>query len=478
MLTYQDYEAASDKTAFITKLIADHKRSDIYQTAVTADAYDQQRNTFILSFISEVNRRRANPFKQDIKIPCNLFRRLNKQRCSYLLGNGISFTRKEERAVNGKVVRRDVTREALGSWFDSDVYDWGYKALIHGESFGYWTPDRIYVYPVTGFAPLWDEETGNLRAGARFWRIDPKKPLFVELYTEEGIYSYRSDTNGGDILHPVDERPSPYLLKTKKSEARGEWVVGEANYSTLPVIPMYGSSLKQSTLVGIKARIDSIDMVASGFARDIRDCAKIFWLMENCGGMTDKEMDKFLDDILERHIAKVDAAGAFGGDLAKNHLTPYVQDVPYMSSTAYLTQATQALYQDFGALDVHAVSASSTNDHLDAAFQPLDEEADDFEREVSKAIKQGLALRGIDDDPQYKRNRIINEKERNEMIMTAANMLGQRKTLEKLTFVDVDEVDEIMQDEFANAQERITLPRNPQTPAEITGDDEGERESA
>lgn len=455
MLTYQDYIAAPDKTAFVQAVISQHRQSVQYLTAVDADAYDHQRNTFIMSFTREVQKRRPNAFKQDIKIPCNLFRRLNKQRCSYLLGNGVSFTRKEERNVDGKLVRVDATREALGSSFDADVYAWGYYALIHGVAFGYWTPGKIFVYPVTKFAPLWDEETNALRAGVRFWRLNEKKPLFAELYTEEGIYSYRSDADSGSTLTLMNENPTPYLLRTARTEARGEWVTGGENYATLPVIPMYGSSLRQSTLVGMKARIDSIDMVASGFARDARDCAKIYWLIENCGAMNDADMDKFLDDILERHIAQVDTT-SFTGE-ARSALSPYVQDVPYQSSVAYLKQATEALYQDFGALDVHAVGANSTNDHLDAAFQPLEEEADELEREVSTAIKQGLALMGIDDDPQYKRNRIVNEKERSEMILQAANVLGQRKTLEKLPFVDVDEVDEILADEYAEGLERLKI---------------------
>ena len=204
--------------------------------------------------------------------------------------------------------------------------------------------------------------------------------------------------------------------------------------------------------MGVKARIDSIDMVASGFARDIRDCAKIYWLIENCGGMTDEDMDKFLDDILERHIAQVDGT-SFSGDV-KSALTPYVQDVPYQSSAAYLKQATEALYQDFGALDVHAVSANSTNDHLEAAYQPMDEEADEFETQVSIAIRQGLSLLGIEDNPQYKRNRIVNEKERTDMVLNAVNLIGRRKALEKLPFIDVDEVDEILQDEYGESQER------------------------
>ena len=281
MLTYQDYLAAPDLTAFVQTVIAQHTASADYCTAVDADAYDHQRNTAILTFVDEVQKRRRDPFRRDIKIPCNLFRRLNKQRCSYLLGNGVTFTNKEERNVNGKIVKVDATREALGSWFDADVYKWAYCALIHGVAFGYWTPGRIYVYPLTQFAPLWDEETGALRAGVRFWRLDPRKPVIAELYTEEGIVNFRSDAAAGKGLKIVNDSPTPYKLEVKRSEARGEWIAGAENYATLPVIPMYGSSLHQSTLVGMKARIDSIDMVASGFARDVRDCAKIYWLIEN-----------------------------------------------------------------------------------------------------------------------------------------------------------------------------------------------------
>ena len=90
---------------------------------------------------------------------------------------------------------------------------------------------------------------------------------------------------------------------------------------------------------------------------------------------------------------------------------------------------------------------------------------DEFEREVSTAIKAGLALMGIDDDPQYKRMEIINQKERTEMILSALNLIGRHKALEKLDWIDVDEVDEIEQDEFAQGLDRLK-PRNPQTPAD------------
>ena len=457
MLTYQDYEkaiAAGDLTRFVEQVISEHQKSELYITAVDADAYDHQRNTTILTLVSEIKRRRKGkaPFKHEIKIPCNKFRRLNKQRCSYLLGNGVSFTRKEKRIdpQTGQLITVDLTKDALGSSFDADVMAWGYKALIHGVSFGYWTQEntdqgrrvRVINYKITEFAPLWDENTNALRAGVRFWRIAPEKPLFAELYTEQGIYNFKSETDAGSRLALTDPDPTPYILRTNRTEARGEWVVGAENYSRLPVIPMYGSDLHQSTLVGNKARIDAIDLVSSGFARDVRDVAKI-------------------------HIATVDATGFDG--TARNALTPYVQDVPYQASTAFLKQASEALYEDFGAVDVHTIGASTTNDHLEAAYQPLNEEVDEFEREVSTAIKAGLALMGIDDDPQYKRMKIINQKERTDMILSALNLIGRRKALEKLDWIDVDEVDEIEQDEFAQGLDRLK-PRNPQTPA-----DDGEK---
>ena len=41
------------------------------------------------------------------------------------------------------------------------------------------------------------------------------------------------------------------------------------------------------------------------------------------------------------------------------------------------------------------------------------------------------------------------------MILTAVNLIGKRKALEKLPWIDVDEVEEIERDEFADALDRF-----------------------
>ena len=64
------------------------------------------------------------------------------------------------------------------------------------------------------------------------------------------------------------------------------------------------------------------------------------------------------------------------------------------------------VYEDFGGLDVHCVSADSTNDHLDAAYEPLSQNADDFEAQVKPFIRQICALAGFDNAmPAFNRSK-------------------------------------------------------------------------
>jgi hypothetical protein len=110
----------------------------------------------------------------------------------------------------------------------------------------------------------------------------------------------------------------------------------------------------------------------------------------------------------------------------------------------YLDDIRAGIYEDFGGLDVHTVAAGATNDHIDAAYQPMDEEADDFEYQACEFIQQILALMGIEDTPIFKRNRISNEKEQVEMVMLEANYLDDETILSKLPNITPDEVAHIL----------------------------------
>ena len=442
MYTYQDFIAETDTIEAITTAITKHINSDEYKVAQDADEYDHQKNITINNYVRLIFSLTGAPVEDftasNNKIASNFFHRLNTQRCTYLLGNGVSFSDHKEEVQNedGQITTVDTTKEFLGPKFDADLKNAGYDALIHGVSFGFWNLDRLHVFPFTEFVPLWDEDDGTLRAGIRFWRVDPQKPMIAVLYEEDGYTKYKSKSNVGVELEEVQPK-RPYKITVARSEADGEEVVGEENYSSLPIVPLWGSRLKQSTLVGMQQKIDSFDLIRSGFANDLTDCAQIYWILENCGGMDDNDLAKFRDRLKINHIAVVDT------DNSK--ATPYTQEIPHAARKEYLDEIRAGIYEDFGGLDVHTVAAGATNDHIDAAYQPLDEEADDFEYQITEFVQQILALNGIEDTPIFKRNRISNEKEQTEMILSAADYLDEETILTKLPFVTIDEVQNILE---------------------------------
>ena len=386
MYTYQDFIAESDKLSAIKKAIERHMSSNLYKTAVSADAYDHQLNETIYNYVQMIFTLSGTPVEDytasNNKIASNFFHRLNTQRNTYLLGNGVSFTdhKETQKDEDGVEVTIDTTKEKLGDKFDSDLKTAGYNALIHGVTFGFWNVDRLHVFPVTEFVPLWDEETGTLRAGIRFWRISSDKPVIAVLYEEDGYTKYKSkDKSKGYDFQEIQPKKS-YKITVRVSEVDGEEVIGEENYGVLPIVPMWGSKLKQSTLVGMQRGIDSFDLIRSGFANDLTDCAQIYWILENCGGMSQGELAQFRDRLKINHLAVVDT------DNSK--ATPYTQEIPYQARKEYLDQIRSGIYEDFGGLDVHTVAAGATNDHIDAAYQPMDEEADAFEYQIIDYIQQ------------------------------------------------------------------------------------------
>lgn len=440
MITFQDFEKETNIPEFIGTAISAHMRSENYKIAKSADNYDHQKNELIYDYVRLIFTLTGSAVEDftasNNKIASNFFHRLNTQRCTYLLGNGVSFTEHKKDVVNddGIVESIDTTKELLGKEFDTDLKDLAYNGLIHGLSFGFWDMDKLHVFPLTEFVPFWDENTGVLRAGIRFWQLDKNKPTIAVLYEEDGYTKYKAEGIGFKF---VEFQPkSAYKIIVSKTDADGETVIGEDNYSALPIIPLWGSRLKQSTLVGMKSSIDSFDLIRSGFANDLSDCAQIYWILENCGGMSDAEVERFRDRLKLNHIAVVDTDNS--------GVTPYTQEIPHNARQVYLDMIRSGIYEDFGGLDVHTVAAGATNDHIDAAYQPMDEEADDFEYQIIKFIQQLLKLINVEDTPQFKRNRISNQKEQTDMILSVADYLDDETILSKLPFISVDEISKIL----------------------------------
>jgi len=444
ILTFQDFQKAVERgqtIEFIQKAIAEHRNSAAYKIAVDADEYDAQRNVTINGVVKDLYnissnidketgaermgvRKTTNTTASNHHIASNFFHRLNNDRVAYSLGNGLTFD-------------TDV-KDKLGPKFDTDLFKAGQLALKHGVTFCFWNVDRIHVFPLTQFVPLLDESDGNLRAGIRFWSLDwNTKPVYAILYEEDGYTKYRTrDGYNGLILGETDEKRA-YMQKVAHTEAGGDEIIGEGNYSALPIVPLYGNEFHQSTLVGMRAAIDAYDLIQSGFANDVEDCAQIYWLLGNAMGMDDNDIQHFMDRLRFSHAA------AFDSD--NSTVTPYTQEVPYNSREAFLARIEQSIYRDFGAFNPADVSAGNvTATQIRAAYQAQDIEADAFEYQVIECVQQILALQGLDGTPQFSRNRIANQLEEVNMIVSEAAWLDDETILDLLPNITPDMKEAIM----------------------------------
>ena len=434
--TFQDFEGRTDSLEeFILDAINIHKTSLPVRTAVEADLYDKQRNKTINDYVQTIftitGQSVENWTASNNKIASNFFSILNIQRCSYSLGNGISFASSDREG--------DKTKEALGDKeIDTALFDVAYAALKHGVAFGMWNLDKLYLFPYTEFVPLWDEETGALRAGIRYWRLSPDRPLQAVLYEESGYTVFKAANEDDTTLKQQDEQHAYKVTYQQAPADVAPEIIGEENYGKLPIIPMWGSRTHESTLVGLKQSIDAYDIIKSGFANDLTDCAQVYWLIENYGGMTDKDLAKFRDRLLLNHVATADTSQ--GGKV-----TPYAQQIPYEARRVMLDDLRAGMYRDFCALDTSSISANAkTATEIQAAYQPVDNAASDFENQVSKFLQQLLNIVGIEDTPVFTRNKVANQLEQVQMVNSQAQYLDQETILRKYPNVSQDEVDEIL----------------------------------
>ena len=448
MITWQDYKAAENKVKWIQNAITTYRNSAEYKQAKEEAEYMAGRNTFILNFTRVIYNMAGVPENNfaaaNAKIRNRIIHRLVTDRCSYSLGNGISFAGKTKQIVDGQSVTVDGTKDQLGDDFDQMVYQTAYWAQGNGAAYLYvhlghdqeqW---EYNLFKKTEFLPLYDEKTGALRGGIRFWSLDwGKRPITAVLYTEQGYIRYETPRKKYSISAlALAEDLHPYIETVQQSEAFGEEVTGTGATSVLPIFPLYSGEDRVSALDNQKPLIDSYDLILSGFANDIQDCAQVYWLISGAMGMTEKDKRQLLDRLILQHMAVV------GGENVS--ITPYTQEIPYQARTEALKQIRQLMYENFGGFDVHTVEAGDTNDHIEAAYWPMDEEADSFEYQLIIFIRQILDMMGIDDTPLFQRNRVSNQKEQTEMVMLAAAQLDKQTILEKLPWITVDEIDGIM----------------------------------
>lgn len=444
--TYQDLLEVIDNDEqlkqFITLAINDHKGSEQYKWAKIGDAYNKQENTTITSYrkllytLSGV----AIPdnYSANHKLPSNFYNRFNVQENQYLLGNGTNFD-------------NDDTKSRLGTKkyaFDTQLQKLGRIALTQGEAFGFYNMDHIEIFDLLEFAPLYDEEDGALKAGIRFWQIDENKPLRATLYEMDGYTEYIKRKTDPELVIYKEKRP--YILKTHYSEADGKEIYDGENYPGFPIVPLWGNQDHTCKIKAWQPKIDCYDLIESGFANDVDDASMIYWTIQNAGGMDEVDLAKFLEQMKRVKAAIVDDDGA--------HAEAHTIDVPVTARETYLKLLEKDLYKDAMALDTEAIASGNTvATAIRAAYEPLNSKTDDYEYCVIEFIQGILELAGIDDNPTFKRSKIINQTEETNMILAAAQYLDPETVLKHLPFINTDEVDAILDNLTREEANRFAL---------------------
>lgn len=432
MYTYQDFLKVKEKSEtermnFAYKAIEQHKSTELYKQAVIADQYSRHRNTTINQYqkllYTITGKAVPDNWSANFKMASKFFDRFITQENQYLLGNGVTW-------------KNESTESKLGEDFDIQLQKIGKMALVGGVAFGFFNYNHLDCFSVMEFAPLYDEKNGALMAGVRFWQITHDKPLRATLYEIDGYTDYIWDNKNSEAFGEVLHNKRPYKQKIRTSKVDGEEIYDGENYSSFPIVPLWGNSHHQSELVGLREQIDCYDLIKSGYANNVDEGSLIYWTLQKAGGMDDVSLVQFVERMKTMHAA-----------VTEGDAEPHNIEAPYESREALLKTLRSDLYEDAMALDVKNIASGSiTATQIKAAYEPLNSKTDQYEYCVIKFIEGVLSIAEIDDEPTFTRSKIVNVQEEIQTIIQSASYLDEEYVTRKILTLlgDGDQADEII----------------------------------
>ncbi len=423
---------------FVLAAIKEHKNSDAYKDASTAERYYKQ-DTDIMRYVklvtNHLGQKVPDIWSANNKVATNWYYYFTTQKVSYLLGNGITFGKKE------------ATKKKLGKDFDKRVQDVALAACNGSVGFGFWNYDHLDVFKLTEFVPLWDEDDGSLRAGIRYWQIDSDKPLRCTLYEMDGYTDY-IQRKGEDMEVFADKKA--YTQIVQKSDIDGETIYDGDNYPGFPIVPLWNVN-RQTDLKGNKGKIDSFELILSGLVNTADEGEITYWVLKGLGAL-----DSTMDLVQFKEQMKLIGAASVGDD-ENASAEAHTVEPPFAAKEAALDRLERQLYKDFMALKVEDISAGNvTATQITAAYEPLNQKTDQFEYQVTEFINGILALAGIEDEPTYTRSQMSNQSEMLDMVLQSAEYLDDEYVTTKILTLlgDADKVQEVLQRKDAEAADR------------------------
>lgn len=434
---------------FIYAAIADHETSNAFKVGQKAGLFYRHHDPNIEAYQNIVydmeGKSHVDEVSPNHKIMSNFFADLIDQAIEYLLANGISFDNPDIKAQ-------------LSNGLDGIIKKITCYAAVDGRAYGLIEPDGIkpmcFACQLDGnepcFVPLYDERSGDLMAGIRYWRLTPDYPRMAVLYEPDGFTEYQEEANGEENKpeFAVTQEKRAYIINTVSSEAEGAYIAEGRNYSRLPIVEM-GYINNQSSLVGNEGTITAYNMVLSGFVNQV-DWNILYWIIENADGMSETDNINFLSDIIKTHV--LHASG-------EAKATPHEITIQYEARAQLLDRLRSQIYEDMGGVDVQKNSANMTATEIKSAYAALNRKCDKIETYIDEFLASALELLGYKNEAwHYQRDVTINAMEAAQIAVMAAPYLDDEATTKTFCEIEgkIDEFEDIQRRKLADNLGAIT----------------------
>lgn len=268
--------------------------------------------------------------------------------------------------------------------FDNDSFtkDLGYalkKCANYSSCCGvgwifYSGDNKLSVFnPVNCIAFRDDEDSSVIRAFIRYWDSDSMTNTtgvqYAEVYTEDGMTKYRADKYGGNFTKISETIPYRYKVLDDFEGVRSESVPT----SSIPIVEMDNNDDRTGDLTPtLRAKIDIIDIVNSGFANNIQDFSDVYWVIKAGGDVDTDVFQEFMSDVSKTH--KI-VAGGDGSDAE-----PHQFEIPVQARSTFCDRMKSEINDETGVVDPKDLTGGSlTNVAIKAASMKLRQRVSDFE---------------------------------------------------------------------------------------------------
>lgn len=445
--------------------------SEARQKMTDARKYYLGENPTILKFrrmywSDEKKQMTENKFVANYKIGYNKFHDIVSQKVSTLLDEA-------------PVLESGFKDEGFVKQLGYKLKTAGTEASLSGTAFmffGY--DDSISVFKTCNCIPFYDDtDQTKIKAFIRYYDVigmmDGIKTRYAEVYQDGGMSVYKSyDCGNFELKEP---------MKAYKSAVRSDMFGTEAEPISgygIPIVEFKNNDSRASDLTStIRAKIDVIDIVNSGFANNIEDFGDIFWVIKNGAGMSTDEFEDFVASI--NRTKKV----VLSGDSTKSLDVDTKQiSIPTEARNAITTELIKELTDESGIIDTAALTGSSlTTTAIKAASMKLRQRVSDFEWYAFSATESLLTLYDINNGLEpiehtvdFTKLLIDNDKEIIENAVLVKGTISNRSYLTLLKRANlIQNVDEEIAMMSAEGVEKYTI-SEPDTEAETdtdTGDD-------